>query len=284
MRPVIAEQLGLGDHQMTEVYLQKEEIAVILPQILEQLLIGDNPLNSLATSPTALTANEAKRFMRIPGDNHCAFHCIAQCLLREGIKNPNGKYWTWEELRLLLDTLVAEQIEPSLAIGTTVDLTLARPALVVNECRTAWEVLSRQLKCDTYRSEIAKMLAAIKATDIYSERPDQIVITLSSHISAVMTAYAKAISGNVTGLEKLWAGDLEFTLLARHFKLKIAVYYETATKAKDPPPTDPNESRFLPKHWALLKEYIAHGAKGRLHKLMYENRNHYNYVTARVRV
>lgn len=226
-----------------------------------------------------LTAKEAEEYIEIRGDNHCAFHCIAECLAQEGIAKPGGRDWTWKELRRLVKPLTLEQIKPSLPTGATVDLDQARPTLIVNESRTAWEVLSRQLWNEASKTEMETMLAVIEATDIYSERPDRIEVNLSSNISAVMTAYASAISGEVSGLETLWAGDLEFTLLVRRFKLRIAVYFETSEALKHPPPTDPTESRFLPEHWALLKEYTANDAKGRLHKLMYKDRNHYNYVT-----
>ena len=240
-------QPGLCEKEINHI------LAPLVVQIIE--LCTDRYADPVYTSPPWLTAKEAGDWEEIPGDHHCSFHAFVKCLLAEGLTKPDGKPWTASDLRVLIRELILELIQRR---GQGPE-----EGLLPTEPRPFWIMLASELLCDTGPGTQRLIFSSIRAKDMVSERADRIEVDLKRNFDAIATAYADAIGG-VNALKTMWGGELEFTLLVRHFNIKIATYVQLENG-----------------RWKLNREYLppAESGTGRLHKLMFQHRNHYNYVT-----
>jgi len=174
--------------------------------------------------------------------------------------NSDGNPWTAPQLRALMKQLITDAMvlhPPEDGIQKA-----QKETLLLSEDRPVWLLLAQQLFLDTSSSIRTKILETINVEDITFIDADHMKVDLMTNISVISNAYSNAISGHTPGLDIFWAGECELTLLARHFKLRIATYSLQPSS----------------KVWALIREYFPHNCNGPLHKLKFVNLNHFDYV------
>ena len=231
------------------------------------------------TAPLTLTDKQATH-EKIAGDGHCAFISVSRCLRYERKLKADGTEWDAGSLRQLTKQLINNHMQHQPSADDD------QQSLLQSEGRSCWALLVHQLCFDTSDFDKELIFGSINSSELVYQTGSRTALDLERSKVVIARAYAEAICGGVAGAEALWAGDFELTLLAQHFKLRIATYVSNPIKVPIQEPARQLRGHALTtvpatqivRTWTHMREYIAHDAEGPLHKLLFQNQNHYNYV------